>query len=152
MKRIFVLFACLLVSASVFAGDQLKSFEEIMDALKSGDKVSAVFYYAKCQQIAENEIQDEPPAAVGGMSIDAWEFFDTMSIRNKKAFVVTSTSKLIADPFGEGYITNYVKVKISDDNKVRIVARYINPLTLETTMDESFYADINDSGVYFYKK
>lgn len=156
MKKFVTLITLLLCVHAVFAGDQLKSFAEIMNALKSGDKVSAVFYYAKCQQIADNKIQEEPPAAVGGMTIDTWEFFDTGVVHNKKAFVVSSSSKLIANPMGESYVTNYVKVKISDDNKVRIVARYINPLTLETTMDESFYGEINDgkneSGVYFYKK
>lgn len=156
MKKFVTLITLLFCVHAVFAGDQLKSFEEIMEALKSGDKVSAVFHYEKCQQIADNEIQDETPAAIGGMSIDTWEFFDVMSIRNKKAFVVTSATKLIADPFGEGYVNNYVKVKIYDDNSVRIVARYINPLTFENTMDESFYGDINDgkneSGIYFYKR
>lgn len=156
MRRILVLLACVLVTATSFAGDQLKSFDEIMNALKSGDKVSAVFYYAKCQLIADNAIEDDIPDAIGGMTIDTWEFFEKGSIRNDKAFVVSSTSKLIAEPRGDGYVMNYVKVKISDDNKVRIIARYIDPVTYETKMDESFYGDINDgkndSGMHFFQK
>ena len=156
MKKFVTLITILFCANFAIAGDHLKSFEEIMNALKSGDQVSAVFYYKKCQLIADNEIEEDVPDAIGGMVIDTWEFFEKMSIRNEKAFVVSSTSKMIAEPRGDGYVMNYVKVKISEDNKVRITARYIDPVTYETKMDESFYGDVNDgkndSGIYFYQK
>jgi hypothetical protein len=51
-------------------------------------------------------------------------------------------------------VYNYVKVKVSEDNKVKITARYIDPKTMEEVMDENFFGEINngsnEAGVYFY--
>jgi len=134
---------------------QLKSFQELMIALNSGEQVRAVFHYAKCTLIRDNEIQEKIPDAVGGMNIDVYEYFAKNAIRNDKPFVVASVAKLIANPKGDKYVYNYVKVKVTEDNKVTIIAQYVNAQNLEVQMDESFYSEINDGkndkGVFFYK-
>jgi hypothetical protein len=123
---------------------KLNSFEGIMDALKEGKVVHAVFYYKDCQLISDNEIEDESVDAVGGMKIDTWEYFAKGSIRNKEAFVVTSTSKLIANPKGKGYVYNYVKLRIYESGKVKITANYLDSVTHEETMTENFFTKVND--------
>lgn len=157
MKTIFTSIINLIFASAIIAGNpQIKNFQELMDALNSGKCVKVIIYYEKCQLISDNEIQKSSPAAVGGMIIDTYEFFDTMAVRNKKAFVVSSTSKLIENPKGDGYVYNYVKIKITDDNSVKITARYLNPTNFETNMDECFYANMNDGKnnepIYFFIK
>lgn len=157
MKTLMLFIISIVTSIFTFAGNpQVKNFKELMEALNSGKCVKVIIHYQKCQLICDNEIQSKSPAAVGGMMIDTYEFFDTMAVKNKKAFVVSSTSKLIEYPKGDGYVYNYVKIKISDDNNVKIIARYVDPVTFETKMDESFYAKINDGKnnepVYLYIK
>ena len=112
-----------------------------------------MFYYAKCQLISDNEIKAKSPDAIGGMTIDTFEYFAKNTVKsNSDAFVVASVSTLIANPLGKGHVYNYVKMKISEDGKIRITARYLDPKTFEENMDESFYTDLNakDPGAKFY--
>ncbi|WP_075591537.1 hypothetical protein [Labilibacter marinus] len=143
MKKILIL-AILLIPTLLMAKNQkLESFEQIMDALKQGKTVKAVFYYKDCQLISGNEIKDKSVDAIGGMSIDTWEYFAKGSIRNKEAFVVSSASKLIANPLDEGFVYNYVKIKVTEAGKVKITAKYIDSITHEETMTENFFTTIN---------
>jgi len=156
MKRVILTIFVALLSITIgFAKPvPINSFADLMKALNSGKNVRVVIYYAKCQLISDNEIEDKSPDAVGGMSISTYEYFAQKAVRNDKAFVVTSETKLIANPKGKGYVYNYVKIKISEDNKVRIIAQYLDPKTYETLMDESLYTSINDgkndAGFFIY--
>jgi hypothetical protein len=137
-----------------FSQDAIKDFTQLMDNLKSGNDVKMVVHYKKCQLISDNEITEKIPDAIGGLSVDVFEYFAPNSVKNDKAFVVFSENKLIQYPKGDGYVYNYVKVKVSEDNKVKITARYIDPKTMEEVMDENFFGEINngsnEAGVYFY--
>jgi len=156
MKRIILL---LFLGLSSFVSqaentEQIKSFDALMQHLKTGSEVSVVLHYAKCRLISDDEIVEHVPNAIGGMTLDVWEYFAPMAIHNKKAFVVSSTSKLIQYPQGEGYVYNYVKIKVYDDNSVKIVAQYLDAVTYEILMTESFYGTIadekNNEGVFIY--
>ncbi|NOU59421.1 hypothetical protein [Marinifilum caeruleilacunae] len=144
MKKLLLLSLLLIPGVLMAKTQKLNSFEGIMDALKEGKVVHAVFYYKDCQLISDNEIEDESVDAVGGMKIDTWEYFAKGSIRNKEAFVVTSTSKLIANPKGKGYVYNYVKLRIYESGKVKITANYLDSVTHEETMTENFFTKVND--------
>lgn len=157
MKITFSLLAVFLFNAFllVAGNDQLNGFSEILDALKAGKEVKVVIHYAGCQLISNNEIEEKSPDAIGGMKIETWEYFAENSVRNKVAFLVTSTSHLIQNPKGDGYVHNYVKLKITPDNKVKITARYLNAQTFEVQMDENFFGEINDgknsATIFFYE-
>jgi hypothetical protein len=149
MKRIFACLVLLLLSmfSTLYAQPkQLKSFEELLNAVKAGGEVKLVFYYAKCELIADNEKQEKVPDAIGGMSLDVFEYFAPNSVRNKEAFLVASESKLIQNPKGDDYVYNYVKVRLNSDGKVKITARYLNPDNFKVQMDENFFGTINDGG------
>jgi hypothetical protein len=115
-----------------------------MTALNSGKQVRMVIYYAKCQLISDNEIEEKVPVAVGGMNINVYEYFEKGAVRNDQAFIVFSESKLIRYPKGEGYVYNYVKVKITDDIKVKVTAEYLSPINFSVMMTENFFTSIND--------
>lgn len=147
MKK-FLLLALLLMPAVLMAKTQkLETFDQLMDALKEGKSVKAVFYYKDCQLISDNEIEEKSVDAVGGMNFETWEFFAKESIRNKEAFVVSSTSKLIANPKGNGYVYNYVKIKVKESGKVKITANYVDSVTHEETMTENFFTEMNKGEV-----
>lgn len=133
---------------------QLKNFDELLNALRSGEKVRAVFHYAKCKQIADNEEKEKSPDAIGGMDIDTYEYFAANSVKNKDPFLVASTAKLIQYPKGDGFVYNYVKVKVAPDNKVKVTAQYVDSKSFEIRMDENFFGEIddgkNEKGVFFY--
>lgn len=156
MNKLITLFFIFCSYILVAQPVQLKNFEEIMAALNSGEQVRAVFQYNKCQLIRDNTIQEKIIEAVGGMNIDAYEYF-AANTAGKKAFVVFSTSKFIMNPVDDGYVYNYVKVKITEENKVIITAQYVKPNTLEVTMDDKFFTDVSDgknekAGAFFYKQ
>jgi hypothetical protein len=146
MKKIALLISSLLCAGSmIFGQKQLNSFEELMTALNSGKQVKMVMHYAKCQLISDNEIGEKVPEAIGGMTIDVYEYFEKGAVRNDQAFVVFSESKLIQYPKGDGYVYNYVKVNITADNKVKITAEYLNPVNYCVMMTENFFTSVNDS-------
>ncbi len=149
---LLTIFILALTVSNAPAAAKLSNFNEIIAALRSGEKVRVIFYYAKCRLISDNEIKPKSPDAVGGMSIDTFEYFAKNSVKNPLAFAAASESKLIANPIGEGYVYNYVKIKITEDNKVRVTARYLDAKTFEVVMDESFYTTIDekDPGAEFY--
>ncbi|MCX6283472.1 MAG: VirK family protein [Bacteroidetes bacterium] len=133
---------------------QINDFTALMDALRKGETVKVVMKYVKCQLISEGVEQEKSPDATGGMTIEAWEYFETGVVHNKQAFVTFSVSSLIQNPKSKGYVYDYVKVRINADNTVKILARYINPKNYKTVMDETFTGIINDGknegGVFLY--
>ncbi len=153
MKKLLLLPLLWLPMLVMAQTKQLNSFDELMEAMKQGQKIQAVFHYKDCQLISGNEISDKSVDAIGGMPIDTWEYFAEGAIRNKEAFVVMSIAKLIANPKGKGYVHNYVKVRVYASNKVKITANYIDALSFEETMTENFFTTMNDGNegaAYFY--
>jgi hypothetical protein len=153
MKKLIISIV-LILSITFLAAktEQLNNFEELMNALKNGEQVRMIVYYGQCQLISDNEVQERSPDAIGGMNIDVFEYFAPLSIGNPEAFVVFSQTKLINL---RGYVYNYAKVKVSEDNEVKITAQYVEPDEFEIEMDENFFSVINngknDGAVYFYR-
>ncbi len=151
MKKTVLIIVLMMITLTVVAKpSQLKNFDDLMDALRAGKNVRVVAEYGKCKLISGNE-EKSAPNAIGGMGVDVWEYFAPMSIGNPTAFVVFSQSKLIN--YG-GYIYNYAKFRVGDDNKVKITAQYADAKDLNIEMDENFFSEINDGkndgAVYFY--
>jgi hypothetical protein len=150
---IAVVFVLLSVQLSYAKPVQLKNFKDVFAALKAGETVKGVFHYKMCKLISDNEEVEKVPDAIGGFTILSFEYFAPGSIRNKQGFISTSKTVLINHP-RYGFVKNYAKIRIFDDNKIRIIAQYITPNTYEIKMDESFYTVINDGknkgGAYFY--
>jgi len=145
LKHLKYFLPCLFLIQSLFGKTiLLENFEELMDALNNGEKVRVVIDYGKCQLIADNEIQESSPKAIGGMSLETFEYFADNVLGKNIAFVVASESKLIANPIGDGYVYNYAKVKVDKESKVRLTARYIDPVTFQEKMDENFFTEMND--------
>ena len=132
---------------------QLRSFDEILKALTSGNTVKAVFHYKGCKLIRDNEEVERVPDAIGGMELSTFEYFAPGSIGNKNGFISSSRAVLINHP-DYGFVMNYAKVRINDNNKIQIIAQYLTPNTYEIKMDESFYTVIDDGqnngAAYFY--
>ena len=153
MRKIIVfVILCFAITSLVAGTTQLKNFDELLEALTTGEHVRVVAHYGKCQQISGNEIQDSAPDAIGGMNVDTFEYFAPMSIGNPEGFLVFSHTSLINYA---GYIYNYAKFKVYDTGKIKITAQYANSETFEIEMDENFFTTMNsgdeEGAVYFYK-
>ena len=97
MRLFYVLTFALafLVANSLQAQNRIEDFSSLMSVLNSGGEVKAVFHYGKCQLIMNGEESDWKPDAIGGMSIDVYEYFAKGAVRNERAYVVFSENKLI---------------------------------------------------------
>ncbi|MBI9069359.1 MAG: hypothetical protein JEZ09_18825 [Salinivirgaceae bacterium] len=82
MKRILLILTLLISVSSFLQTKQLKTFDELMNALKTGNNVQTVLHYKYCMVISDNEIQKDTIDAIGGIKIDTWEFFEKGRIRN----------------------------------------------------------------------
>jgi hypothetical protein len=143
MKRVIPLVLIWAVGMSAASGQSrlLKNFDQLMFALRTGSEVRAVIYYARCKLIVDS-VETKAPDAVGGMSFNTFEYFAPNSVRNPKAFVTTSQTVLIAHP-RQGHVYNYVKMKVYEDDNVEINAKYLNPITYQVVMDETFYGKLS---------
>ena len=154
MKKYFWALLFLFLTGSTFSQTrQLTSFKSFFESLTGGEDVNAVIHYAKCKLVIDGE-ETPAPDAIGGMKLIPYEYFSKMSIRNEKAYVTASETRLISHR-SYGYVLNYVKIRIFEDDSIEIIARYLDPNTYEVKMDETFNATINngsnDGAVYLYR-
>ncbi|MBN2461318.1 MAG: hypothetical protein JXB60_06895 [Candidatus Cloacimonetes bacterium] len=130
---------------------QLISFTELMAALNNGELVRVVIHYGQCQLISGNE-EKQAPDAIGGMTIDVYEYFAPLSIGNQLACVIFSHSSLIN--YG-GFIYDYVKFRIYENGEVKVTAQYASTEDFSLEMDENFFTVLNDGNndgaLYLYK-
>ena len=153
MIKVQFLILLLLAPIAVFAQTtQLTSSESLFKSLKDGEDVNVVIHYAKCKLVIDGE-ETPAPDAIGGMKLIPYEYFSKMSIRNEKAYVTASETRLISHR-SYGYVLNYVKIRIFEDDSIEIIARYLDPNTYEVKMDEIFTAIVNngtnDGAVYLW--
>ncbi len=134
---------------------QINDFSQLMESLNSGEQVRIIIHYSKCEWQSK-EMQVPIPEAISGLDIDVYEYFAAGAINNPMAFVVFSTSKLIQNPHGKGFVYNYGKFRINADNTVIITAMYIQPKSYKVLMQDNYSGKINDGnneyGVYLFKQ
>jgi hypothetical protein len=142
----------LALSLVMAAPQRLSNFGALMDKLKGGYEVRVVVDYAKTKLVIDGK-EEEAPKAIGGSKIDHWEWFDRGVVRNKLAYVAASSTVLIGHP-SYGYVENYVRFRIYEDQSVEITARYLKGVEKEIVMDEIFKGKISNGkdehGVSFF--
>jgi len=151
MKKIILLF-CVLIFSTFGQTTQVKNFDDLLTRLVNGSNVKIVIKYAMTKLVI-NGNEEDAPDAIGGMELSTYEYFGRGVVQNDMAFIACSKTVLINHPF-YGYVYNYVKIRIYDDNSAEIQVEYLDPKTYEVKMDEKFFAIINngenEGGIYFY--
>jgi hypothetical protein len=126
----------------------LTSYADLLATLKTGARVRVVLDYAKCTLNGA-----AGPNALGAMNMDTFEWFGPKVLGNPKAFLAASETHLIRLP--SGFVHDYVRVRVAEDDKVTIDVQYIDPKTFEVTVDETIGCGISDAtnarGATFYK-
>lgn len=110
MKKLLLL-SLLTYSSVFFCQTQLKSFDEVLTALKEGKNVKTVIHYSKFKLFSDGQEQPESPNAIGGMPISTYEYFDTSIFKGKRpSFIVKilSVASIIPIP----------SVRINSHNRV----------------------------------
>lgn len=126
----------------------LTTYDDLLAALKSGARVRVVLDYTRCT------LEGQPgPNALGAMNIDTFEWFGKQVVGNPKAYVAASENHLIRLP--SGFVYDYVRVRISEDDSVEVEVKYLDPKTYAVTVDELMECRISDGqtelGATFYK-
>lgn len=119
----------------------IHSFDRLMEVLEAGGQVRAVFHYAKCRLVMDGDTT-QAPDAVGGMELSNFEYFAPKSVGNEQAFVSSSQTSLIARR--RGHVYNYVKLRLFQDGRAEITARYLEPPKMKVRMDELFLGRLDD--------
>jgi len=144
MKRTtYYVISIIFLSLSYCRAQDIKNFNELVSAVKDGREVRVVIEYGKCKLVADS-VEIKSPEAVGGMSLSTFEYFPAGVVKNPKGFLTSSETVLINHK-KYGYVYNYVKIKIYENNEVEIIARYLKPSDLTSVMDETFYGEINNA-------
>ncbi len=120
---------------------RLGGFPELLAALESGRSVRAVIHYGRCRLVTDGK-ETKAPDAIGGMDLRTFEYFAAGSAGNAKAFIAASESVLISHP-RFGVVRNSVKVRVFEDGAAEITARYLDPKSFKTVMDETFFGRID---------
>jgi hypothetical protein len=136
MRKALTALALILLIASMASARTrgLRDFSSLFGALQRGESVRVVVDYGRCELTVDGE-SAEAPEAVGGMTVDAWEYFAPGVVGNAQGYVAFSEQKLIGI---RGFVYNYVRFRVYADETVEIRAQYLNPQSFEVTMDEVF--------------
>lgn len=126
----------------------ITTYGDLLATLKSGARVRTVLDYGKCTLLGQ-----PGPNAIGAMNLDTFEWFGAKVLGNPKAYIAASENHLIRLP--SGFVFNYVRIKVIEDEKVQIEVKYLDPLTYAVSVDELIDCGISDgkteSGATFYK-
>jgi hypothetical protein len=155
LPAIAAVLALFAVAATAAEPLLIRNFGELLTALKSGERVRAVFQYKAMTLTVEGKPEDKVPDAVGGMGLDTYEYFAAGAVGNKEGFLSFSQTQPIRHP-RHGYVLNYIKVSVYESNAVKILAQYLDPKTYEVKMDETFTTTMGDGrnsgGAFFYRQ
>jgi len=122
----------------------IADYAALTRAVESGDLVRAVIHFARCRLKADGN-ESPGPNAVGGMDLGTFESFAPMLFNNPHGFLAASEARLISHA-RYGYVLDYVKLRIYDDDRVDVVAQYLDPKTFELKMDELFECRLGAQG------
>jgi hypothetical protein len=115
----------------------LASHDEVMDALQSGRQVRAILHYSGCTMYGE-----PGPDSVGGMVVEAFEWFDEGVVYNDEPYVAFSRSNLVL--MYNDHVYDYVKVRVYESGRVQIIAEYIDPETFDLEMHEEMECELDE--------
>lgn len=122
----------------------IADYAALTRTVERGDVVRAVIHFARCRLKADGK-ESAGPNAVGGMELGTFESFAPMLFNNPHGFLAASEARLISHA-RYGYVLDYVKVRIYDDDRVDVVAQYLDPKTFEVKMDELFACRLGAQG------
>lgn len=153
-RTLFAFIILMFFQYSAFAGNRIHNFQRLARHLMEGKTVRIVIQYKNCKVMQKDSTLKPGPDITGGMEIEAFEYFARGSYGNEKAYMITSVSHLIANPFGKGFVYNYVKIKAFEDNRVEITAAFLDSQTHKTLQKETYFTKIADKkrqgGAFFY--
>jgi len=137
--------ALLLIAAAAWPAaaqpKPLGSAAEILSALKAGGQVRVVLHFKGMRLVNEKGQPEEAPDAFSAMILEPYEYFAAGAIGNPVGYLASSHAQLIRHA-RYGYIYDYVKVSVYDNNQVKILVQYLSPTTFELKMEETFTTDI----------
>ncbi|HMA68857.1 MAG TPA: hypothetical protein VKN74_03220 [Candidatus Mcinerneyibacterium sp.] len=156
MKNKFLIFLLIFLSllSTGCQSKKINNFSELITAIKSGTEIKVRIHYGKCNLFSKGKKIKNSPEAIGGMTLDVFEYFAKNSIGNKKAYIAASKNNLI-NYKNKNFFYNFVKIRIYENNHVEITAKYLTRKDLEPIMSEIFKTTINNGnnngGVFLYK-
>ncbi len=156
MRRLlFAIAAWSFQSLAIANPTLLPNFDSLLGALRSGRVVKGVYTYAKCTLRPEDPNTPATPApnAIGGNTFQTWEYFAPYLMGNPNGFLSTSETVFVSHK-RYGYINNYGRTKITDNNTVEILIDYLDPKTFDVKMHEIIDCQISNGhdghGAAFY--
>jgi hypothetical protein len=120
---------------------RLETAADVRAALLAGREVRVVLIYKSMSLVNEKGQPETSPDAIGGMSLDVFEYFAPGAVGNPEGYLAASHTQVIRHP-RHGHVLNYVKLSLYDNGRVKIVAQYLSPTTYEVKMDETFTSRI----------
>lgn len=118
----------------------ISDYSGLSRALERGATVRAVIHYGQCL------LDGAPgPGVIGGMTFDVFEMFPKASIGNRVGFVSTSETRLILHP-SYGHVLNYARLKVYEDGRAELTARYLDSRNHKVRMHEVFGCSLGEHG------
>ena len=85
--------------------------------------------------------------------MDTFELFGANLIGNAQPFVGVSQTQLIK--FGSGFVYDYVRINVNQDDSVDVLVNYLDPTTFAVSVDETLSCKLSDgtngAGVTLFK-
>ncbi|MFZ2314609.1 MAG: VirK family protein [Gammaproteobacteria bacterium] len=124
----------------------LTSYEQLRLALRAGDQVIAVVDVDKC--VASHPTETKLPGAAAGFNFDVFDNYKVQT--NYKAQMTIATAFTHVTQHSKfGFVQDYVRLRIFEDNSAEIMSAYLNPQTFVPYYTVSYACQVGE-GVLLY--
>jgi hypothetical protein len=124
-------------------GTVVKTFAHLQTVLEAGKSIRIVNRYRRCVEKDPKTGETRPGAdAIGGMIIDAWEYFGIGVNGNDAPYIIGSRDwlGLIRGTF----YREYAKIRFHSDGRVEIVIKWVNAKSGDVTDVHDLTCKIDD--------
>lgn len=154
LMAVLIGLVCCMSSVNALSNTKtLDNFNELLQALDSGNQVRAVIHFDKCKLETGTEIVSEISF---GFNYDWYNhYYLPINAQNTKEVIATSKNIFsVATLNNLGSINNYLRLHVFKDNTARVFGAVIDPKTYEQKITASFLCSVSNNqdqaGVMLY--
>jgi len=133
MNKLLLLSLSLYTTASLASSHHLlNTYNEVLHALSNGSHLQAIAGLSKCSPASTDNIQ------LGGIDFNHFLVY-TLDTGGKKNHVIGMSNTIFVNKKELGYVFEYVKLRIFEDNSVEFFSQNLNPKDYSSVKDGVSY-------------
>jgi len=119
----------------------LINYSELLNALKNGNQVRAIIQLEKCSSSLKYK---ETNDAIGGMNFTVFNKYKLQVDNSTKRDVIATSINMLVKSSRYGFVNNYVRLHIFEDNSVEILSEFLDPKNYSSIKQTTFSCQLSN--------